>query len=46
MMKQEVTNFARFYALLKRMPGADKQLLVYHHTNGRADSLRDQLSLF
>ena len=38
---QEVTNFARFYALLKRMPGADKQLLVYQHTNGRTDSLRE-----
>ena len=40
-MKQEVTNFARFYTLLKRMPGADKQLLVYQHTGGRTDSLRE-----
>ena len=38
---QEVTNFARFYALLKKMPGADKQLLVYQHTGGRTDSLRE-----
>ena len=38
---QKVTNFRRFYALLKRMPGADKQLLVYQHTNGRTDSLRE-----
>ena len=38
---QEVTNYKRFYALLKRMPGADKQLLVYQHTNGRTDSLRE-----
>lgn len=38
---QKVTNFRRFYALLKKMPGADKQLLVYQHTNGRTDSLRE-----
>ena len=38
---QKVTNFRRFYALLKRMPGADKQLLVYQHTHGRTDSLRE-----
>ena len=34
-------NYARFYILLKKMPGADKQLLVYQHTNGRTDSLRE-----
>ena len=38
---QKVTNFRRFYALLKKMPGVDKQLLVYQHTNGRTDSLRE-----
>lgn len=38
---QEVTNYKRFYALLKRMPGADKELLVYQHTHGRTDSLRE-----
>lgn len=38
---QEVTNFARFYALLKKMPGADKQLLVHQYTHGRTDSLRE-----
>lgn len=39
-----ITNFARFYALLKKMPGADKQLLVYQHTHGRTDSLRELTS--
>lgn len=34
-------NYARFYALLKKLPGADKQLLVYQHTHGRTDSLRE-----
>jgi len=38
---QEVTNFRRFYALLKRMPRVDKRMLVYQHTNGRTDSLRE-----
>lgn len=38
---QEVANYKRFYALLKRMPGADKELLVYQHTGGRTDSLRE-----
>lgn len=38
---QKVTNFRRFYALLKRMPGADKKLLIYQHTGGRTDSLRE-----
>lgn len=28
-------NYARFYALLKRLPGADKETLVYQYTNGR-----------
>ena len=41
---QKVTNFRRFYALIKRMPGADKQLLVYQHTHGRTDSLRELTS--
>ena len=44
-MEQEITNFARFYAILKRMPGiADqesaKRELVLIGTGGRTDSLR------
>ena len=38
---QKVTNFRRFYALLKKMPRADKRMLVYQHTHGRTDSLRE-----
>nr|DAY31600.1 MAG TPA: Protein of unknown function (DUF1018) [Caudoviricetes sp.] len=37
-------NYVRFYALLKKMPGADKQLLVHQHTHGRTDSLRELTS--
>lgn len=44
-MAQEVTNFARFYGLLKLMPGMDKddlkQQLVMYWTMGRTDSLRE-----
>lgn len=39
-MEQEVENFARFYGLLKKLPGADKETMVYQYTNGRTDSLR------
>ena len=44
--KQQVTNFARFYTLLKEMPGnMDKDdlktVLVQSATNGRTDSLRE-----
>lgn len=38
-MKQEVENFARFYALLGKLPGADKETLVYQFTNGRTSHL-------
>lgn len=38
-MKQEVTNFARFYTLLAKLPGADKETLVYQFTNGRTSHL-------
>ncbi len=38
-MAQEVTNFARFYALLGRLPGADKDTIVYQFTNGRTAHL-------
>lgn len=40
-----ITNFARFYALLNRLPTSDreelKKQLVYTYTHGRTDSLRD-----
>lgn len=35
----EVGNYARFYALLKRLPGADKETLVEQYTNGRTTHL-------
>ena len=34
-------NYARFYTLLKKLPGADKETLVYCSTNGRTTSLRE-----
>lgn len=34
-------NYARFYTLLKKMPGADKELLVAQYTDGRTTSLRE-----
>lgn len=38
-------NYARFYALLKRMPGTDreelKKDLVLQYTNGRTESLKE-----
>ena len=40
----EIKNFAKFYALLKNMTGADadmKDELVSQYTNGRTESLRD-----
>lgn len=45
-MKQEVTNFARFYALLKQMPGrvdreSLKRSLVLQCTGNRTESLRE-----
>lgn len=45
-MEQEVTNFARFYALLKHVPlmgdaEATKQELVRIGTGGRTDSLKE-----
>lgn len=40
-MAQEVENFARFYALLKKLPGADKEELVLEFTDGRTRSLRE-----
>lgn len=32
-------NYARFYALLDKLPGADKETLVYQFTNGRTSHL-------
>lgn len=44
-MSGQVTNYARFYGLLKLMPGMDKeelkQQLVMYWTLGRTDSLRE-----
>lgn len=44
-MSGQVTNFGRFYGLLKLMPGMDKeelkQQLVMYWTLGRTDSLRE-----
>ena len=44
-MSGQVNNFARFYGLLKLMPGMDKeelkQQLVMYWTMGRTDSLRE-----
>ena len=34
-------NYARFYTLLKEMPGADKETLVEQYTNGRTTHLRE-----
>ena len=32
-------NYTRFYALLGKLPGADKETLVYQFTNGRPSHL-------
>ena len=37
-------NYARFYTLLKKLPGADKETLVYCTTCGRTTSLREMTS--
>ena len=34
-------NYARFYSLLKKMPGADKETLVEQYTNGRTVHLHE-----
>jgi hypothetical protein len=34
-------NYARFYCLLKRLPGADKETLVEQFTNGRTVHLHE-----
>lgn len=43
-MKRKLTSYARFYALLNRMPGDRSQIketLVARFTEGRTTSLRD-----
>lgn len=34
-------SYARFYGLLKQLPGADKETLVWQYTGGRTASLRE-----
>ena len=34
-------NYARFYTLLKKLPGADKETLVEQYTNGRTTHLHE-----
>lgn len=34
-------NYACFYALLKKLPEADKETLVWQYSNGRTKSLRE-----
>lgn len=38
---EEGFNYARFYTLLKKLPGADKETLVSSFTNGRTVSLHE-----
>ena len=38
-------NYARFYALLKQLPGADKETLVEQYTGGRTTHLRQMCSV-
>lgn len=47
-MKQQVTNFGKFYALLKLMPGVTeetKKELVWRFTDLRTDSLREMTKI-
>ena len=37
----EERNYARFYVLLKQMPHADKDTLVWQYTQGRTKSLKE-----
>lgn len=39
-MANEIDNYARFYGLLNRLPGADKDTLVYQFSYGRTTHLR------
>lgn len=40
-MMGTIHNYHRFYALLKQLPGADKETLVSSFTDGRTTSLRE-----
>lgn len=40
-MAQVIKNYTRFYMLLKQLPGADKETLVWQYTLGRTTSLRE-----
>ena len=37
-------TYGRFYSLLKQLPGADKETLVYQYTHGRTVHLREMTS--
>lgn len=41
---KKLDNYAAFYALLKRMPGATKEQLVAEFSGGRTTSLREMKS--
>jgi hypothetical protein len=40
-MIDQKRNYARFYALMKHMPNADKETLVAQYSNGRTTHLRE-----
>lgn len=40
-MIDQKRNYARFYALMKHMPNADKETLVSQYSNGRTTHLRE-----
>lgn len=40
-MSRRIDNYAAFYALLAKLPGADKEQLVSEFTRGRTTSLRE-----
>lgn len=40
----EERNYARFYILLKQMPCADKETMVYQYTHGRTEHLHQMTS--
>lgn len=40
-MEETTRNYKRFYMLLKQLPHADKDTLVWQYTQGRTKSLRE-----
>ena len=40
-MAQVIKNYTRFYMLLKQLPHADKDTLVWQYTQGRTKSLKE-----